>query len=91
MKYTEFYKLSTGYKAGSIPPIFDVKYIKPIPAVGSDSIMYHDGRYCIETIINKSYERLAKLGKHYIGFKIIESNSILNKGRTLYSNINPMI
>ena len=85
MKYTEFYHLSTGYIEGTIPPQFSVDYIKPIPACGMDSIMYHDGRYNLEHIINDSYNRLSKLGKHYIGFKIIQGQNITTQGQTLYS------
>lgn len=90
MKITEYYKLSTGYVSGSIPPIFKENHIKPIAALGSDSILIHDGRHNKETIINKSYERLKQLGKNYIGFKIVIAKSIqdIDKGTVIYDNTN---
>lgn len=38
MKFIEFYKNSTGYIPGSIPPRFDPAYVELIPALGSDGV-----------------------------------------------------
>ena len=45
MRYARLFHMSTGYVAGSIPPVFREDNRKPIPDCGSDSIVYIDGRW----------------------------------------------
>ena len=47
MRYAQFFIMSTGYVAGSIPPRFDAAHIAPIEACGSDSVCILDGCYRI--------------------------------------------
>ncbi len=49
MKFAQFYKKSTGYVAGSIPPKFDPAHVKPIEALGSDGVTVMDGRFSLNT------------------------------------------
>jgi hypothetical protein len=44
MKYVQFYKLSTGYIEGTIPPQFREDAKKPIEAIGSNGVCVIDGR-----------------------------------------------
>lgn len=49
MRYVQFFKDSTGYVPGSIPPEFSPCHVKPIPDVGTDAVMRLDGRFNMET------------------------------------------
>ena len=67
MKYwVKFYKLSTGYVAGTIPPIFSEVHKKPIEACGSDSFLRLDGRLKGEKFHQIAIEHAKRLG--YIGY-----------------------
>ena len=47
--FIQFYRLSTGYIQGSIPPKFDKAHAKPIEALGSDGVLFVDGRWSKST------------------------------------------
>lgn len=44
MRYAQFYKPSTGYIPGSIPPRFDPAYVMPIEACGDRALIIIDAR-----------------------------------------------
>lgn len=48
MIFATFYKPSTGYVPGSIPPRFAPEHVKLIPALGSDGVAIFDGRFSVE-------------------------------------------
>lgn len=54
--FAQFYSNSTGYVDGSIPPVFKLENVKPIPHCGSDGIFYLDGRLSLQNCIAKATE-----------------------------------
>ena len=68
MQFATFYKLSTGYINGSIPPRFSPDHIKPIPALGSDGVAVFDGRFSIGRCATEARDICRKRG--FIGFTI---------------------
>ena len=88
MKYYAIYlKNSTGYIEGTIPPEFSDSHIKPIDALGSDSIFYLDGRWSLATMkyeIEKRMNEMNKnLGSRFIGYKIYYNPS----ERVIYNSL----
>ena len=67
MKFATFYKLSTGYVVGSIPPRFDGEK-KPVPALGSDGVAIFDGRFGNTRCADLARDICRKRG--FIGFQI---------------------
>lgn len=49
MLYVQFFQLSTGYVAGSIPPRFDAAHKTAIPATGDRGVVVLDARNSRET------------------------------------------
>ena len=47
--FIQFYTLSAGYIQGTIPPKFDKAHAKPIEALGSDGVLFVDGRWSKST------------------------------------------
>lgn len=74
MKFAEFYHLSTGYIEGSLPPKFNNANRKPIPACGSDSILYIDGRYGNDRAAHEARETCRKRG--FVGFTLNAGSSL---------------
>lgn len=68
MIYGQFYKMSTGYIAGTIPPQFAESHCVPIAALGSDSVYIVDGRRSLRTAANEIRDICKKRG--FIGFTI---------------------
>ena len=68
MKFAEFYHLSTGYVAGTIPPQFSDAARRPIPACGSDSVLKLDGRFSMQTCARIAASVCVRRG--YIGFTV---------------------
>ena len=68
MQFATFYKPSTGYIAGTIPPRFDPSHVKPIPALGSDGVALFDGRWGMSRCVTTARDICRKRG--YIGFTI---------------------
>lgn len=66
MRYAQFYHLSTGYIAGTVPPKFSDDCRRPIPAVGSCAVMYVDGRYNDRRAAYEARKTCRERG--YIGF-----------------------
>ena len=66
--FIQFYTLSTGYIKGTIPPKFDEAHQKPIEAMGSDGVLFVDGRWSRPTQHAKARE-YAK-AKGFIGYTL---------------------
>jgi len=82
--FAEFYQESTGYVEGSIPPQFSKGNVKLIPACGSDSIIYFDGRYSLNHCINLANEYMIK--NKFKGFKIHKGD--LRSNHIIFSTVN---
>lgn len=67
MQFATFYKMSTGYVAGTIPPRFDGEK-EPIPALGSDGVAIIDGRLSVENAANVARDIARRRG--FVGFTI---------------------
>ena len=85
--YCQFLKLSTGYIEGSIPPRFEDWNKKPIEVVGSDGVMYLDGRMKVSTLFPICYNEM--LNRGFIGFKIVRASSFSENGRLITNYIIP--
>ena len=72
-----FYHNSTGYVTGSIPPAFHPSHIRPIPATGSDSVLYLDARLNLSNAASIAREICKKRG--FIGFTLNRGKTILNE------------
>ena len=70
-RYVQFYTLSTGYVPGTIPPQFSPEHVKPIEALGSDSIAFLDGRYGLARCIQEARDLAKKRGGNFCGYKIM--------------------
>lgn len=68
MKYAQFYKHSTGYVAGTIPPQFSTDNVKPIEAIGSNGVAIIDGRLNLSNARRIARETCAKRG--FIGYSL---------------------
>ena len=91
MTYVQFYQKSTGYIAGSIPPRFSDKHIKPIPMCGSDGVYILDGRNNIDNMISDAKKRMEKMRTIHpdiCGFKIIKAQRFSDVGTVLLSTFN---
>jgi hypothetical protein len=71
--FAEFYKQSTGYVEGSIPPRFDPAHVKPIPALGSDGVGPLDGRMGLARLKSEAERQARQRGR--IGFVIHRGSS----------------
>jgi hypothetical protein len=74
-RFIQFYSVSTGYVQGTIPPVFKDSAKVPIPACGSDSICFIDGRLSLCNRVNLARKICGQ--RNYIGFTI-ECGSLLN-------------
>ena len=74
MKYVQFFHMSAGYVPGTIPPVFDEAHKKPIPACGSDSILYADGRWGNRRIADEA--RRVGQQRGFIGYQVFEGRSL---------------
>ena len=74
MIHAEFYHMSTGYVAGSIPPRYSEDAKRPIPACGDRSVIILDGRNSLHTHTEIARKECAKRG--YIGFAIRSGRSL---------------
>lgn len=68
MIFATFYKPSTGYVPGSIPPRFSPDHVKLIEALGSDGVAVFDGRWGIERCATEARRICKARGFH--GFTI---------------------
>ena len=66
--FIQFYSLSTGYIQGTIPPKFDKAHQKPIEALGSDGVLFVDGRWSKRTQHEKAREYAKARG--FIGYTL---------------------
>jgi len=73
--FIQFYHLSTGYVQGTIPPVFKKSARVPIPACGSDSIYFCDGRHSMRSRVRIARE-ICK-DRKFVGFTI-EQGDLLN-------------
>ncbi len=87
MKYIQLLGLSTGYVEGTIPPRFINSNIKAIDMLGTSSRIVLDGRYSLETCINKGFEHMQK-HSNTIGFKVVSASDYRECGKILYQHIN---
>jgi hypothetical protein len=71
--HAEFYHLSTGYKPGSIPPVYSDEYKKPIPACGDRAVIILDGRNDVGTWHNIAASECKKRG--YMGYRIMKGQN----------------
>jgi len=78
--YAQFYHNSTGYVAGSIPPVFRPDAVRPIPACGSDSIYPLDSRLALRNAQAVAREVCTKRG--FVGYHI-ERGSCLRDARQI--------
>ena len=89
MKFARFFHLSTGYIPGSIPPVFDDSTKKPIPACGSDGILYLDGRWSVRRQAAEAREVCLKRG--FLGFTLHAGESLLRERVTReYEAVQPL-
>lgn len=72
MVFAQFYQLSTGYVAGSIPPCFDGPRV-PIEACGDRAVIVLDGRRRLESQIQLAREECGKRG--FVGFALLRGES----------------
>lgn len=80
MTFAQFFHLSTGYISGSIPPAFDASARKPIPACGSDGLIYLDGRHGLPRQAAQAREVCRQRG--FIGFTLHTGESLLRERQT---------
>ena len=73
MRYVQFFTLSTGYIAGTIPPKFDRSNRELIPSCGSDAVMRMDKRQGLGTAFVIAANECKRRG--YLGFQIMEGRS----------------
>lgn len=71
MRYAQFYTLSTGYIAGTIPPQFGQR--QPIEACGTNGVVIIDGRVSLDSAHAIAQETCRKRG--YIGWRLYEGPS----------------
>ena len=72
--FAEFYTLSTGYIAGTIPPQFGKPQL--ISATGDRSVIQIDSRLSHKNAMKIAEDECKKRG--YIGYKILQGNSLLD-------------
>lgn len=72
MQFATFFKLSTGYVAGSIPPRFDGERV-PVEALGSDGVAIFDGRFGLNRCAAEARELCRRRG--FIGFTVSRGES----------------
>jgi len=72
MQFATFFKPSTGYVAGSIPPRFDGEVV-PVEALGSDGVALFDGRFGLARCVDEARAICRRRG--YIGFTISRGES----------------
>lgn len=80
MQFAVFYKRSTGYIAGSVPPQFSPDHVKPTPALGSDGVAIFDGRFGLPRCVSLARDIARKRG--YIGFTI-EAGESFTRSRVI--------
>ena len=90
MIYAEFYHISTGYVAGTIPPQFSDTARKPIPACGSDSVLKIDGRLNAYNRVRVASDVCLKRG--YLGFTLNAGESF-TRSREIrkYQSVVPVV
>lgn len=74
-RFVQFYEMSTGYVNGTIPPTFKESAKTPIPACGSDSVAFLDGRLNARNYAREARELCKK--RKFIGFTV-EQGDFLN-------------
>lgn len=80
MQFATFYKPSTGYIAGTIPPQFSSEHVKPIPAMGSDGVAVFDGRWGRQRCIEAARDIARRRG--FIGFTL-EAGESFTRSRVI--------
>lgn len=73
MRFAQFFHMSTGYVAGSIPPRFDDAHKKPIEACGDRGVIIIDQRMKPETAGQIAAQTCKERG--FIGWQIFEGDS----------------
>lgn len=73
MRFAQFYKKSTGYVPGSIPPKFDSAYVQPIAATGDRGVVIIDKRIRAKSACKIAAAECEKLG--FIGWRMFEGSS----------------
>ena len=73
MRYVQFFTMSAGYIAGSIPPRFSAAHVTPIEACGSDSVCILDGRYRIARCVAVARAECKRRG--FVGFTIMQGET----------------
>lgn len=73
--YVQYFQMSTGYIAGTIPPRYSEEAKKPIEATGDRSVIQLDGR----TSKEDQYTIARTVGKQrgYIGYRLMKGQSLL--------------
>lgn len=74
IEFIQFYGLSTGYVAGSIPPKFLEEYKEPIELLGSDGVRQLDRRFSWHNKHEQAIQA-TKNRKNAIGYKLMKGNS----------------
>ena len=75
MKFIQFFQMSTGYVPGTIPPVFDPAYARPIEATGDRGIIRVDARLRNEAITKIAVGTAIERG--YVGYQVWEGASLL--------------
>lgn len=70
MRYAQFYAMSTGYVAGTIPPRFEASSRAPIEACGSDGVLILDARRRVAGSIREALQHAKARG--FVGVRIYE-------------------
>lgn len=68
MIYAQFFHMSTGYIAGTIPPKFDDAHKTPIEVCGSDGVLILDGRLGTERMAEMARDVCQK--RKFCGYRI---------------------
>lgn len=74
--YAQFFKNSTGYIAGTIPPQYSEEHVELIEALGDRGIIVLDGRMSLYNM--KSIARIECEKRGFKAFQIIKGSSLLN-------------
>ena len=83
--FAQFYSLSTGYVAGSIPPIFEETNKKPIEACGDRGVIILDARLSLKNMVHIAEDEARKRG--YIGYSLHRGDFMRNTCVHKYTSV----
>lgn len=83
--FAQFYQLSTGYVAGTIPPVFEEAHKKPIEACGDRGVIILDARLSLSNMREIAETEAHKRG--YIGYSLHRGDFMRNTCFHKYTSI----